>query len=168
MVTVKQRPRVPRQGERGRQQGKSRAKETCKAWAARELGCSNGRGGTSTGAWGENLRWWREDVQRWSRKEFCEQVEAMAHRMKEARGINPRRKNGLALGIRAGYTATRLLPPNPFRDGRPTATPYTICRRSATGEPGNDGRGGNTSTRMLKTWTDADFCAARAVPPPSL
>lgn len=43
-------------------------------------------GGTSVGAWGEDLRWWREDVQKWSRKEFCEQVEAMAYRTKEAQG----------------------------------------------------------------------------------
>ncbi len=38
------------------------------------------------GAWGESLRWWREEGRKWSRKEFCEQVEAMAYRMKEAQG----------------------------------------------------------------------------------
>lgn len=43
-------------------------------------------GGVSTGAWGERLRWWREEGQKWSRKEFCEQVEAMAYRTKEVRG----------------------------------------------------------------------------------
>jgi hypothetical protein len=43
-------------------------------------------GSTASRAWGENLRWWREERQKWSRKEFCEQVEAMAHRTKEARG----------------------------------------------------------------------------------
>lgn len=43
-------------------------------------------GGASAGAWGEGLRWWREEVQKWSRKEFCEQVEAMAYRMREVQG----------------------------------------------------------------------------------
>jgi hypothetical protein len=39
-----------------------------------------------SGAWGESLRWWREERQKWSRKEFCEQVEAMAYRTNEVRG----------------------------------------------------------------------------------
>jgi hypothetical protein len=49
-------------------------------------GVTMAEGGVAPGAWGENLRWWREEDQKWSRKEFCEQVEAMAHRTKEARG----------------------------------------------------------------------------------
>ncbi len=43
-------------------------------------------GDASARAWGEGLRRWREEVQKWSRKEFCEQVEAMAYRTKEVRG----------------------------------------------------------------------------------
>jgi hypothetical protein len=43
-------------------------------------------GDPSVGTWGEDLRRWREEVQKWSRKEFCEQVEATAYKTKEARG----------------------------------------------------------------------------------
>lgn len=49
-------------------------------------GVAVAEGDASAGAWGEDLRRWREEVQKWSRKEFCEQVEATAYRTKEVRG----------------------------------------------------------------------------------
>jgi hypothetical protein len=49
-------------------------------------GVAAAEGDPSAGAWGEDLRRWREEVQKWSRKEFCEQVEATAYRTKEVHG----------------------------------------------------------------------------------
>ncbi|MGH8625700.1 MAG: twin-arginine translocation signal domain-containing protein, partial [Gammaproteobacteria bacterium] len=113
-------------------------------------GAATVEGGGSTRAWGEDLRRWREEVQKWSRKEFCEQVEAMAYRTKEMRGTKldekmvwrwesgqVKRPRSFYLRILAEMGAP-LPPPARSTIASPPESPETVVEGSACTEDDGD------------------------------
>jgi hypothetical protein len=121
-------------------------------------------GDPSVGTWGEDLRRWREEVQKWSRKEFCEQVEATAYKTKEARGTKLDEKmvwrwESGQVRSKDHAASTCAFSPRWAPHCR-LFDPPQFCHPRARKRQSRSQR----VLRMMQTWIDEDFCAAQLLP----